>query len=221
MAPVRVVRDMQFFSGSMTCIAITVLWCATATAQEKPFNFEITPYGGYRLGGTFDEADSDRSIELDDGNSFGIILNFRQSADTQWEILYSRQETSADTNSLESGDQRLDLSMEYLQAGGTYEGGGEYVRPYLAVTIGVTRVEVSDAGFDDDSFFSFSIGVGLQIRPTDRLGIRLEARSFATLLDSESDIFCGSGPDNNFCAVRIDGSVLWQLETFAGLVFRF
>jgi opacity protein-like surface antigen len=203
------------------CIAVAILSTATATAQEQAFNFEITPYGAYRFGGQFDDLDSDVSIKVDDSSSYGIIFNARHSPITQWEILYSRQETRADSNGLDLGDTSLDLSIEYLQAGGTYLWDGDQVRPFLAATLGLTRIEVRNEGFDDDSFFSFGVGLGLQIRPTKRLGIRLEARGFGTLLDSDTDIFCKTGPDNNICAVRIEGTVMWQLETFAGLVFRF
>ena len=70
--------------------------------------------------------------------------------------------------------------------------------------------------------FGEIIGTSMaQLRPTECLGLRLEARAFGTLLNSETDLFCRTGPDINICAVRVDGTVLWQLETFAGLVFRF
>jgi len=221
MAPAPSALAMDSTSGFLACIAIGVLWSATAMAQDEPFNFELTPYGAYRFGGEFQESDSDLSIDVDSNSSFGVIFNARHSPITQWEILYARQETSADTTGLDSLDSSLDLGIEYLHAGGTYLWDGDAVRPFLAATLGVTRVEVDNPGFDDDSFFSFALGLGLQVRPTDRLGIRLEARGFGTLLDSDTDIFCQTGPDNNICAVRIDGTVLWQLETFAGLVFRF
>jgi len=212
---------MNWMFRTSFCIAVASLWAATATAQEQAFNFEITPYGAYRFGGQFDDLDSDVSIEVDDSSSYGIIFNARHSPITQWEILYARQETSADSNGLDLGDTSLDLGIEYLQAGGTYLWDGDQVRPFLAATLGLTRIEVSNEGFDDDSFFSFGVGLGLQVRPTERLGIRLEARGFGTLLDSDTDIFCKTGPDNNICAVRIEGTVMWQVETFAGLVFRF
>ena len=204
-----------------TCLAIALLWSATAMAREESFNFEVTPYGAYRFGGNFAETDGDGSINVDDNRSFGIILNARHSPITQWEILYSRQETSTDTSGPGPGDTSLDLSIEYLHAGGTYLWDGDHVRPYLAATLGVTRMEVSNDGFDSDSFFSFALGLGWQLRPTERLGMRLEARGFGTLLNSDTDLFCRTGPDINICAVRVDGTVLWQLETFAGLVFRF
>jgi len=172
-------------------VLVIFLSCSVPThAQEQSFNFEITPFGGYRYGGEFEETDRNFSIELDDKESYGLILNARHSPVTQWEILYSRQETSADTIGLGLSDPLLDISVEYLQAGGT-------------------------------SFFSFSLGLGLQIRPTDRLGIRLEARGYGTLLDSNSDLFCAFGPSNNVCAIRIDGTIMWQVEALAGIVFRF
>ena len=67
------------------------------------------------------------------------------------------------------------------------------------------------------------IGTGLQIRPNDRLGLRLEARAFGTLIKSGSSLFCVSDPagGNAGCAITVTGEVLWQIQTMAGIVFRF
>jgi len=212
---------MKIFIKKCACL-ITVFACsAPIAAQEENLNFEITPYGAYRFGGGFEETTGNSSIEVDDDNSYGLIFNARHSPMTQWEILYSHQETSADTLGIGLADPLLDIDIDYLHAGGTYLWDGEHVRPFLSATLGMTQVDINTAGYDSDSFFSFSLGLGLQVRPTERLGIRLEARSFGSLLDSDSDLFCQTGPGNNTCAVRIDGTVLWQLEAIAGIVFRF
>ena len=213
--------QLEILLKRLTIFVFVLSYSAPTFAQEQPFNFEITPFGAYRFGGEFEETDGNFSIDLDDNNSFGLILNARHSSFTQWEILYSRQETSADTTGLGLNDPTLDFNVEYLHAGGTYLWDGNHVRPFLAATLGVTRIEVINPGFDSDSFFSFSLGLGLQVRPTDRLGIRLEARGFATLLDSSTDLFCEFGPSNNICAIRVDGTIMWQLEAIAGVVFRF
>lgn len=205
-------------------IYIVVIFLALSVpifAQEQSFNFEITPYGGYRYGGEFKETDGNLSIDLDDSESYGIILNARHSPVTQWEILYSRQQTTANTTGLGLSDPRLDIDVEYLHAGGTYLWDGDTVRPFLAATLGVAQVDVTTPGYDRDSFFSFSLGLGLQVAPSNRVGLRLEARGYGTLLDSSSDLFCEFGPTNNICAVRIDGTVMWQVEALAGIVFRF
>ena len=186
-------------------------------AQDGPRDFEITPIGGYRFGGTFDIAGSSESYELNDSSSLGVILNLREQHNTQWELLYSHQSTDAELNGAGLAP-TVGIDMDVLQFGGTYQGQDDRLRPYVALTVGGTRIR-SDA--DSDTFFSGSIGLGLQIMPNERIGIRLEARAYATLTDSDTDLFCRTGPDLNVCAVRVDGELLSQVETFAGLVLRF
>ncbi len=112
----------------------------------------------------------------------------------------------------------VDIDMQVLQIGGTYQGQYRSVRPYVALTIGGTHIST---GADSDTFFSGSIGLGLQTNPDARLGLRVEARAYGTLTSSSTDLFCQTGPDQNICAVRVDGKVLGQFEIFTGLVFRF
>ena len=87
-----------------------------------------------------------------------------------------------------------------------------------SATIGGTRLK---AAGESDTFWSGSIGVGLRVRPEARIGLRLEARAYGTLTQSDTDLFCRTGPDLNICAVRVEGDMLIQFEAFAGLTFRF
>ena len=201
----------------LTFLAVALCQSAASAADDNQ-RFEITPIGGYRLGGTFEIESSDASYEIQDSASFGLILNLRDREDTQWELLFSRQNSEARLEFGAGTQPLVDLELQVLQIGGTYQGQGDKVRPYVAATLGGTRIK-SEA--DSDIFFSGSIGVGLQIRPLSRLGIRLEARAYGTLTDSNTDLFCRTGPDLSICAVRVDGDLLTQIETFAGVVFRF
>lgn len=197
----------------------TLLLPQVAASQEQ--NFELTPFAAYRFGGTFDVEQSDASYELDDSESFGMLFNVRQSANTQWEVLYSKQNTNARLRDGAGTSPSVDTDIHVLQLGGTYQGDGKTVRPYVAMTLGGTHVKTVANGSQSDTFFSGSIGLGVQIRPGDRLGFRLEARAYGTLTDSSTDLFCQTGPDVNLCAIRIDGQIVTQFETFAGVVFRF
>ena len=201
-------------------LALLILFSGSsaAIAADELLNLEITPYGAYRFGGTFDLTDAEGSYELDDSASWGLILNLRESYNTQWELLYSTQSTDARLNSVAGLRQSVEIDTHTLQVGGTYQGQESTVRPFVAATIGGTRIS---AIADSDTFFSGSLGVGLQVSPNRRLGIRLEVRGYAILTDSDTDLFCSTGPDQNVCAIRVDGKVLGQLETMAGLVFRF
>lgn len=209
--------------GNMKTIFVcVVLLMATAVnAQTEMSRFELTPFAGITFGGEFEDMTNSASLELDDNASFGLILDIRESANTQWEILYSRQATEADTTGLPTGGAPFDVDVHYIHGGGTYLGEGDRARPFLAATIGATHFEPGLDDFGSETFFSFSIGAGFQLRPNDRLGIRLEARAYGTVLESDTELFCRTGPTENICVIRSEGTILWQLQTLAGFVFKF
>lgn len=200
-------------------LALLFLGCGVRASDE--WRVEITPYGGYRFGGTFTVDGSGDEYELDDAASAGIIVNLRQYENTQWELLYARQRSDARFDGATINDAVIDIETHTVQLGGTYQGPGDRVRPYLAATLGGTRIEASSSGSESDTFWSGSIGVGLHVRPSARIGLRVEARAHGVLLDSSTELLCRTGPDLNICAIRVEGDVLGQVETFVGVVFRF
>lgn len=192
-----------------------------AITQAQQSGIEITPFLGYRFGGTFETEDATARYEMEDSESLGLLVNLPHRFNTQWEILYSYQQSEARYSGDPGPDPRVDTEIHVLQLGGTYRGSGEKAIPYLAATIGGTHVRTSSTATRDDTFFSGSIGVGMMFLPSSRVGIRVEARGYGTLISSNSEIFCSTGPDANLCAIRIDGKLLTQVETFAGVTFRF
>jgi opacity protein-like surface antigen len=199
----------------------TVMLLFPALSQAQEATAEITAFGAYRFGGTFEQEESEAKYELVDSPSFGLILNLRHQDPTQWEILYSRQQTEAEFSGGTLNDPEVDIDQHVLQLGGTYQFEGELARPYLAFTLGGTHVRTSSAESRSDTFFSGSIGIGMKFLPTSRVGIRVEARAYGTLVDSSTDLFCSTGPDANICAIRLEGKMLSQVETFAGITIRF
>jgi len=198
---------------------LMLLFPALLQAQEAVT--EITAFGAYRFGGTFEEDATDASYELNDSPSFRMILRLPHKDPTQWEIIYSQQRTEAEFSGATSNDPEVDIDLHVLQLGGTYQWEGDVARPYLAFTLGGTHVRTRSADSNSDTFFSGSIGVGMKFLPTSRVGIRVEARAYGTLVSSSTDLFCSTGPDLNLCAVRLEGRMLSQVETFAGITVRF
>jgi opacity protein-like surface antigen len=194
-----------------------IMTASPALSQNDPGTIELTPYGAYSFGGTFKDEDTATEAELKDSGSFGLIFDYQQKDNTQIEVIYSLQRTDADV----SGTTISNVNMHYLQIGGTYLFDQGKVLPFVSATLGGTHIDVDTEGFGSDTFFGFSFGGGLQIAPSSRLGLRLEARAFGTLLRSGSTIFCGSGPNAAGCAITVEGDVLWQFQTMAGIVFRF
>ena len=105
---------MYLGSGGIISTRIVVLLVAmlaapTAYSQQDNFNFELTPFVGFATGGEFEDSTVMASLELDDSAAFGLILNIDESANTQWEILYSLQTTEADTTGLSISGAPLDI----------------------------------------------------------------------------------------------------------------
>ena len=187
-------------------------------ADDEGLGLEITPISGYRFGGTFQVDGSDTSWGVDDSSSFGLIVNLPHDTNTNYEFAYFEQSSNAELDGVTTGRSLIGLDQRTLQVGGTYEWGGDRVRPYLAASIGGTRIE---AAGEDDTFFSGSIGLGLLISPASTIGFRLEARAHGVFVSSDTDLLCRTGPDLNVCFIRVEGDMLSQIDTFAGFVFRF
>ena len=143
----------------MTRVLPPLLLLFPALLQAQEAATEITAFGAYRFGGTFEEDESDASYELNDSPSFGLILNLRHQDPTQWEIFYSQQQTEAEFSGATGNDPEVDIDLHVLQLGGTYQWEGEVARPYLAFTLGGTHVRTRSAESNSDTFFSGSIGV--------------------------------------------------------------
>ena len=212
---------MNRLSVSLLVFAIVLSAMPQASAQQSPGRIELTPFAGFRFGGSFTDEEDGREASVADSATAGFAVNFRDSSNTQWEIVYVRQSTDVNVRDFDFGVPTLDLDIDILQLGGTYLGEGDLFRPYLAATIGASRLSPTFDGLDSDTFWSFGIGGGMQFFPTNRLGLRLEGRMWGTLVDSSTSLFCQSGPNGGGCAIAINGEGLWQFETFAGLVVRF
>jgi len=200
-------------------VLLITLVAASVSAEERQFKAEITPFVGTRFGGRFEDEATGQRLELEDGNAgYGLLVNWWHSPVTEWEVSYSHQDTSIDAAGLAES---YDLSIDYLQIGGTYLGGGETARPYLVATLGAALLDPESSAFGSETYFSFSIGGGWKFFPNQRFGLRAEGRFYGTVLDSDSRIFCGSGPNNAGCIINTRAEVLWQWEMLLGALVRF
>src|SRR5688572_6769938 len=213
---------MRFVAALAICAAV-----APAAAQEHAFRFEITPYAAYRAGGEFEPQAEPKvagGFELHEGNAEGLILDIRTSeGNGQWEVLYAHQATELDTQPSFVGGPTLDLDVSHLQFGGTYlfEVDSPAIAPFLSMTAGLARFEPRLDGADAENYFSWSLGGGVHLRVDRRIGVRLEARAYSSLIDDDSSVFCVVSPTVNSCAIAVEGDQLYQFEARVGIVARF
>jgi len=196
-----------------------------ALADDDVYHLEVTPFAGYRMGGSFEADDADAGSDLDiaDDASYGLIINWPADPNTEFEVYYSRQSTSLETNSLFApGDPVLDeLAISYFQLGGTYLFEGDRGRPFMMATIGASRFEPDNSEYDSETFFAFSIGGGYKIALTPRIGLRLEGRVLGSVINSDTAVFCRSDEVDSGCLIAVRGNLVWQWEMGAGLRIRF
>lgn len=209
-------------SAGMVLVFLAIIASiANAGAQENAFRFELTPYAAYRMGGSFDERDGDATLDIRDAAAHGLTLNGKVQPNTQWEVLYARQDTEVDTSDFFASDPVFDVAVDYFHIGGTYLLAGSNIRPFIALTVGVSEFDPEPRELASERFLSASIGGGWQFNAAKRVGLRLEARAFTTFVDSNSNIFCQGGGGTGGCLFTVGADTLTQWEARAGLVVRF
>lgn len=211
------------------CLALLflVLVATGAEAQVRTTpTFKLAPYAAFFLEGNFDDGEFDGDdflddLSLDEGEGLGLALDIRLSDSLYLELSYSEQETTLEIDEFFSSSTDLvDLDVQYLHVGLQWQWTGGQVQPFLTGSIGATRLSPTAANLDfedDETRPSAAIGGGLEILFGERIGLRLHARALGTFIDSDEDVFC-----NRFgCYSYDDSETLFQVETGAGLVFRF
>jgi opacity protein-like surface antigen len=205
--------------GALLGVALSACGLAVAAPPTPPpTQFEVTPFVGYRVGGNFEVMDTGQHLDLSDHPSYSLALDARADELTQYELFYGRQATSLRGN----GFTPVDLTVEYLQIGGTAEfDEDQRVKPYIAGGLGVARLSPDSAVGQETTNFSLSLALGLRVPFSRHFSLRLEGRGFITPINTSSAVFCSSGQSGALCTVTARGSVFFQFDFLAGAAFAF
>ena len=213
-ASVRILKKLRFpIRAAVFAFLVSVARVAEGQTVDR---VEVTAFGGYRFGGEFYEIVSGRPVDTDGAPSFGVVLNIPFTRETQIEALITHQQarfTVPGAEGLEGA--RFRVTVDHYQLGGLTELAPGRARPFLTGSLGLTRYEASG---DHELRFSASAGGGVKLFPTPRLGVRLDGRVFATLVDADADVLaCSPG----VCVGSISAWLVWQAEFTSGVVVRF
>ena len=196
-------------------LAILVVFPAPVRAD---WGVELTPFTGFRFGGNFTDNTTGIDLDADEGESFGVILGYPATPESDYELFYSFQKTELKGGGTLPGDTLFDLDIHYLHIGGTYLFPGEKVRPFISGGLGLTYFSPDAPGMDSKVYFSLSLGGGAKIPISKKVGLRLEGRGFMTILPENTNIFCVSS-GGAACAVQVQGDIFGQVELLAGISF--
>ncbi|MGZ5495099.1 MAG: outer membrane beta-barrel protein [Thermoanaerobaculia bacterium] len=182
--------------------------------------FELTPFVGYRWGGTITAFQSDLFNEDVDlasaanlGGSFAIPIN---DDGMKVELMIDHQAThfTAGDGLFQPGGNLGDVDVTY------YHGGlvvpfaqSRGATPFFVVSAGLANIDPKFAGVSAENRFSGSLGVGVKVPVNRNLGIRVETRGFFTSLSNNDNGCdrCGFNENND----------LYQGEVNLGLTVRF
>ena len=194
-----------------------------AEPHYRSFNpFELTPFGGFRYGGTL-WADRSSLFGFDTsvasnpnvGLNFGIPIG---DTPMKLELMVNQQKTH-----LSPGDELFgpdvnlaDMDVTYYHAGLQIPfGDPRSVNPFLVLSAGVANLRPDIAGVSSENRFSGSAGLGVKVPVTRHIGFRIEARGYFTSLSNDDD------RDDCFRCDGDWGRDLYQGETNFGLVISF
>ena len=178
---------------------------ATATEDTEPAELVgkgITLYAGYQFGGSFTDSTTNQSIDVREGGSYALSLDFPLDASSEFQIFYGHQSTEFTPWSYPTS---ADLRVDYLHIGGTYYPEEAVRGVYVVGGIGATRMTPAAEGLDPVTRLSLNIGVGYLLPLTRNLGVRFEARGLATMLGNNVAVFCSGG-----CVAHLTGSGVLQ-----------
>ncbi len=203
-------------SPSLVVLFLLILGPSLATAQSP----SLTPYGGYRLGGSLGIREGD--LKLDESPFFGVQLDARARPDATGSLIVDYQPTTLRLK--ESGspaEQLFDINVWYFQVGGLVEfPQGQGAVPFMVASLGMSWFDPTDGSQNAESEYGFAgtLGIGTKIPfPSGGTALRLQARVLANIINGRSDLWCGGGRG---CYVGIGGPIgPVQFDFGGGLTF--
>jgi hypothetical protein len=202
----------------LAALAAMTLLASLFPLPAIAMDIEITPFAGYTWGGEFSDTVTGTTLKVDETANYGVMVDFKQDEQSQIELYFSRQATQLKANGgLFTRNPLFDLNIDYYHVGGTYGMDSGKVRPFVVGTLGATHMVPKGPGLDALTKLSLSLGGGVKLFATDRVGLRLEGRWFGTLFNGSGSAFCSSGA----CAINVQGDLFSQFVTNAGVFITF
>ena len=181
--------------------------------------FELTPFVGYRWGGTVFQSDVfgfRDELQVAASPSFGGDLAIplgRTGMKLTLMANHQASELEAGRGLFEPDEELADFDVTYFHGGIQLPfGSSRNATPYGIVSAGIARLDPNVSGFSAETRFSASGGIGIKLPVSRNAAIRLEGRGYFTSLEEASDC--------SFCDVFVDEN-FYQGEVNIGFTFGF
>ena len=181
--------------------------------------FELTPFIGFRWGGTIFASQTflfNEDVDVEPSANFGASVGI-PLGDTGFklELMANHQssELQADGGLFEPELEVADIDVTYLHGGLQIPfARSRNASPYVIVSAGLANLDPQIRGVSAEQRFSASAGIGVKVPMSRALSFRFEGRGYYTSLEENDDCtICDYFYNEDF----------YQGEVNAGLVFSF
>lgn len=184
--------------------------------------FDLTPFGGYRWGGTIYADQTNlygQNVDLESSANYGVSFGIPVTPHgMKVELMLDRQDTNVGTGGglFEPGSNFGNFHVTYYHAGLLIPfAQSRSATPYVAVSAGVANLDPATQGVTSSNKFSAAAGVGVNVPVNRQIGFRVEFRGFYTPMGNNNGCsHCGF--NNDFY-----NHDLYQGETKVGLSIKF
>jgi hypothetical protein len=184
--------------------------------------FELTPFVGYRWGGTIHDYQTDlfrTDADVQSSANFGGIFSIPVNHDgMKVELLVDHQSSRfQNSNGLfEPSTDLGDVSVTYYQAGMLFPFNlSREMTPYIVFSGGLANIDPKVRNATSEDAFAMGFGIGMKVPINRNLGIRVEGRGYFTWLSDNNDNHCHD------CYYYSNGDGFYQGEINLGVNFRF
>lgn len=182
---------------------------------------EISPFGGYLLGGSFKFYEG--KFKIENAASYGGMLSVKAAGGNFVELSYTRTDTKGQWDPYSGYISDLprdtfDIAINYLQINSLNEFNldNEAIKPYGTAGIGTSWIHPKEGSASDEWMFTFNAALGLKYFFSDRIGIRLQARMILPMIFNGGGFYFGTGGSGAYVSST---SVIVQGDFTGGLIF--
>jgi len=183
-------------------LLLTILFPALMFSQG---GVELVPFAGYMFGGSIKFIEGKLNIE--DGMNYGLSILVPVQTLVDVELNWTRMDSKA-TFSPYAGYplyeyHEANLATNYFQIGGIskfYNSNNSVAQPFGSFSLGATWFDASSTGsttstgsFHDVWRFSITLGLGVKLMFSERIGIMLRGRLMMPMTFGGTSFYFGTG----------------------------
>jgi outer membrane protein W len=206
---------------------LSVTGAIRAQSYGQYYKWEITPFIGGEVGGSYPVANSSATqadvdkVRVNNSMSFGTFIDRSFTENFQFEFMWNANRTQTAEHDTISGQftnaYNTDIDQFHFGALYMFRSSDKKLRPYAAAGLGFSHFENSGANANNTAF-SYGVGGGVKYYMTNHIGFRGDARFVPTYENSSPQQFCDQFGN---CFTANQRNFLNRANFTGGLIIRF